>query len=1518
MGESQAIAAGAALSAFSHDAQHDRLMRLEFPYNDGPDRILLPNRLKAHEEVSRCFRFEVELLSDDAQIPLKAMMARMVTISLVRKDGSLRYFNGYVTEFRFLRTDGGFAFYHMVLEPWLAFAKLRKDNRSFHGKSAIELTELTFAHYRQADWNPVIVAEYPRMTCANQYDETDYNHLHRRWEELGLHYWYEHRADGHTLWLSDRSTLAQPIDPTGIDDSGEIPFRDKAGSLEEDGIREWSPVRRLGSGQTTLASFDYKNPVAQRSTAESLNNQGDVFPYEIYEDTGSYGFRTHDEGEQLAQQRMGERDANTQSFEARGNDRTAQPGRCFKLADHFSAELRVPKRGEPAQPSIRDRDYLILSVDHEASNNYQAGPGAPSNYENSFHCVRKDIQWRPGRHYNSQPCTYHGIQTAIVVGPAGAEIHTDGYGRVKVQFHWDRLGKYDENSSPWLRVMSPGAGVEFGLIRLPRVGEEVGVVFVNGNIDHPLILGVLYNYTHMPPWQLPEQQALSGLRSRELRAGEASGRGNHLVLDDTPGKIQAQLKSDHQCSQLSLGHITRIEDTSGRKDARGEGWEIATNAWGVARASQGMLITTETRPNAASHIKDMGETIKRLSTAADLQEQLVGLAQHYGAQEKQELQQEDTVKDLKSQSQGIQGCGTGKFKELAEPHLVVASPAGIELSSAQSTHIASSRHTAITSGKSLSIASTEGVFASIGKTFRLFVHKAGMKLIAAGGKVSVQAQEDDVEIIANKVLALLSESDWVTIRGKKGVRLQGANHMLEISDQTQFFTSSPVLFHGNLETLPSKSVAVEPNKKRQAFSLAPNANAVVETDRHLESSFAFNQIKQVAKNFTHAEFVMFLAPIFGYDIPAETYIKLYEGLKNGSLKQPTIKVMMSCHYPASFDNETREILVHRAAADRAAAGNDDSWELLTALLHEFGHYIDLVLRSDLAEKNPDGTSAIAPDAEGDEGAKFAYNIAFFDFCNSSSTPYASYRSPTFNGELKVDYHAVQQAIQKSQNEDAQRNEGKNGNIEFFGAGMGEHNQERPTSSFGHQSIEHALFEASIHFQGKNIIKQIYFGNWLRDYSQLLDPSIVRMPEAPRNFPAAFSRQELTELVDIFAEAEFVKSPEQKNIFKVTPSMLGVYRPVEHIDNPTNNSTNASDPHAIDKDFQPIASIEYTSIDPQKSMKRYIDSSAAYMSSEINKALTAGPGPEGYRHFGAALHVLEDYFAHSNFVELSLRKVGHVHVLPWTSSAPGKHSLPVVTGMFDSDDVIASTAGTIADILFKIEWKFKPTEPGERTKADRIILILLRAHSDPRVLKAYEYFLGGRDWLAEKPAFKYIEAIPFYTVGLISNIYNFVYSTLLHLVGNSVDDQQIVRAGDPNTNGSTNPTHSQLAKDHDNHPFHTLAAELAKEAVKKVGSAVAAHWWKGDATADPALIARGFLVHPFDTNWQDKLVADWAKRHPQEVKRGESATEWEALEKAHKKEILDSINSAKKANQESWDYINKNFTVLFNEKNQIKK
>ena len=176
----------AALSVFDLAAQERRLLRIDFPHGDGPaGAILLVNSLTAREELSRDFRCDAELLSDDAHIGLKSMMGRMVTISMVRDDGTLRHFNGYVGEFSLLRADGGFAWYRVVLQPWLAFARLRQDNVSFHGQSLMQLTETTFAHYEQRDWKTCLHGDDPQLSCANQHNETDYNHLHRRWEAIG-------------------------------------------------------------------------------------------------------------------------------------------------------------------------------------------------------------------------------------------------------------------------------------------------------------------------------------------------------------------------------------------------------------------------------------------------------------------------------------------------------------------------------------------------------------------------------------------------------------------------------------------------------------------------------------------------------------------------------------------------------------------------------------------------------------------------------------------------------------------------------------------------------------------------------------------------------------------------------------------------------------------------------------------------------------------------------------------------------------------------------------------------------------------------------------------------------------------------------------------------------------------------------------------------------------------------------------------------------------------------------------
>jgi len=787
------------------ERQHNRLLKLDFPKGDKPEgTILLANKLVAREGLSRDFHFKVEVLSDDARIRLKKMMGKMITISLVREDGSLRYFNGYVTEFRLVKADGGYAWYLMVLEPWLAFAKLRKNSAVFLEQTVIEITEKTFRQYRQKDWKLALYNEYEPISCAIQYQETDHNHLYRRWEDLGLHTWYEHRTDGHTLWIGDMTQMAEPVEPRGnVSVVDEIPFRRNAGSGEADGIHEWQAVRRAGSGSSTVGGFNYKHPRQQSQTRSSKNEQGDVPPFEVFENAGGYAFASFDASDKLAKRRIEEMDARTQFFEARGNDRTVQPGRSFRLGGHFSGGPQLVEPGEPAKPSIKRREYLILSAVHEATNNYQVGHDGESSFASTFTCMRKDIPWRPGRSFNSRTVVMAGVHTATVVGPPGSDINTDEYGRIKVQFHWDRESKHNESSSAWVRVASVWAGNDQGFMALPRIGQEVAIQWVAGNPDHPLIIGRVFNRDNLPPWKLDGQQALSGFRSRELTPGggnAASGRSNHLILDDTNGQIQAQLKSDHQHSQLSLGYITRIEDNRGRTDARGEGWELRTDGHGVARAAKGIIVTTEQRNRGKSHITDIEETLLRLADAKKIHEKL---AKDAIGQQSQEWGQQDDVADmLHIQNQSLAG-DSGNAAEVSAPHLVLASAAGLVTSTALSTHISSAEHIALTSQRDISVATGGSFFASVADTLRLFVKHAGMKICAAAGNISILAKQDDIEIIAAKVLSIISEKDWIEIKGKKGIRLHGATSMLEISNSVQFFTASPTLFHGNLETLPS-------------------------------------------------------------------------------------------------------------------------------------------------------------------------------------------------------------------------------------------------------------------------------------------------------------------------------------------------------------------------------------------------------------------------------------------------------------------------------------------------------------------------------------------------------------------------------------------------------------------------------------------------------------------------------------------------------------------------------------------
>ena len=1169
-------------------------------------------------------------------------------------------------------------------------------------------------------------------------------------------------------------------------------------------------------------------------------------------------------------------------------------------------------------------------------------------------------------------------------GPGAGEIHCDALGRVRIRFHWQdnadatcwvrvaqrsagggmgsqflpRIGQevlvqFIENDIDRPIIVGAlynGQG-EGGTMPTPggQAAQAMDGLFAPAHDHGPSAQGNLAG-GHSPVWHGAaaasgdhrNTAAQWGVRSKEFGGGGY----NQLLFDDTDSQGRIQLRTTQSATELNLGHLLHGADNF-RGSLRGQGAELRSDAYGAVRGGSGLLVSTYKLAHSASQREPAGDNtagiamLKQAVALADtfndsaLRHGTVPLAAHVGAPEGKGSRlsaQEAPLRALQTAVSGMvdsagfskardaagkrtTATGADKLPHSADPVVAISAKEGLALSAARDLQFANGEVAAFSSGKDTQLSSgaqmrihSNQAIGMLGGAVGPGEQGLGIQLVAARDNLVSQAQAGEMKVQARDDVNIKSSNahiDWASAKKISLSTAGGANITIDGGNIT-------VQCPGKLQIKAGKKNFTGAAERHYSLPVMPVTVPAVVVGRKLESTFALDQLATLAQNSSKVEFVFMMVPIFGYDLPAKSYIKLYDALRSGSVKNPDIKLMDGCHYPAEFDNETRKIHVHKAAAERAAKSRGDSWELVAALLHEFGHYIDLILRKDFTPKDE-----VTADAGGEEGARFAYQVAFYDFTGSSETAYADYSGPGYSGPLKANYAVVRAEILKRQGKDAQSREGKEGSTEQFGAGMGEHHKEHPSSSFGHQSIESVLERAGFN---ENLRKRIYFGNWLRDFSQMVDPAIVRKPGAPKSFPEKISRAHLTRLVDVLAESEFVDRPAEKAIYTVTERNLGVYRPVEHIDNPTSHSQNAPNPKDIDPDFQSPPTKQDVAIDPVKSMKHYIAASRTYMCEQLEKAVAAGPSNQGCIHFGAALHVLEDYFAHSNFIELSLRKVGFKDVLPWTSPAAGKHAYPVVTGMFDKDDVIASTAGLIAETLFKVQWEFKASKPYERTKADKIILILLEEHRDRRMLEGYKAYLAARDKWASIPGHQYAEGALHYTLGMVGNVFNWVYSTLIVLIGNSIDEEQVVRMGDPNKNGSTDPTHSQLAKDHDNHPFHILAAHLARHAVLEVGRSMAQQWFGTPnlgSISSPSAVAAAFLCHPEECTWQDSIVRSWGTANPKAVARGASATEWEALEKAHKKEVMDQIERMSSASKRSWKYVNKYYEDLFGSKETVK-
>ncbi|WIX32094.1 type VI secretion system tip protein TssI/VgrG [Salinicola sp. JS01] len=555
-------------------SQSQRLLQLDLPGAPGGV-ALIPHRLVGEERVCEPFAYTLDCISQQNDIELKTLMAQPARLSILQADGSYRPLHGLVYDAALLGEDGGVSYYQLTLVPWLRMLELGRDNRIFQNASVVDILTDVFADFPPAAgrWRFDLRRDYPTRSYCVQYRESDLNFISRITEEEGLWYYIEQSDDGHCVVFTDDTDTTAPVSPQAIR------FHRQDATETEDALTHWGGTRTQQPTRVSLGSFDYKQPaLAKRTGLGTINDQGNLPPRELYDYAGEYYYRGVERGERLAENRLEALESQAKRFHGAGGARQLQAGRWFELTQHplhdaggeaertflllgvivhaenvlpVSAHLKtLPGSLQPRLDAARRAhgiDDPEASTGDDTTDVRRVGTG--------HFLVDLEAQRRsqPYRHPLTHPRpVIGGPQTATVVGPEGEEIHTDEWGRVKVQFHWDRQGQHDEQSSCWLRVASSSAGAGHGYIRLPRVGEEVLTEFLEGDPDRPLITGSLYNGQNSHPWGLPDSKTCSGFRSKTYQ-----GSGfNALRFDDQTDQEQIWLHAQKNFDLLTLNDRT--------------------------------------------------------------------------------------------------------------------------------------------------------------------------------------------------------------------------------------------------------------------------------------------------------------------------------------------------------------------------------------------------------------------------------------------------------------------------------------------------------------------------------------------------------------------------------------------------------------------------------------------------------------------------------------------------------------------------------------------------------------------------------------------------------------------------------------------------------------------------------------------------------------------------------------------------------------------------------------------------
>ncbi|EEZ5942366.1 type VI secretion system tip protein VgrG, partial [Escherichia coli] len=494
-----------------------------------PDGMLLFASLGGTETVGELFTYSIKLKTPDilnldyvspaANLQLKPMVGKDLCVNIELDGGGKRYISGLVTAARVVGHQGRSVVYELRLEPWLKTLTHTSDYKAFQNKNVVNILDEVLDEY---PW-PVekrLVENYPTRAWQVQYGETDFDFIQRLMQEWGIYWWFEHNENSHTLVLADAINVHK-----ACADSPLVCYYQKGLKLDKEFIHTITANESLRSGQWVLNDFDFMKPRSLLKSTVANPRETGLAEYEHYEWPGDYF--TKSEGEMLTRIRMEEQRSPGSRVQGSGNIRTLMTGFTFTLENYPTAEV--------------NREYLLVQTTLFIQDNAQhSGQEQHFSYSTSFELHPTSEVYRPQRTL-SKPHT-KGPQSAIVTGPAGQEIWTDKYGRVKVQFGWDRYGKNDENSSCWVRVSYPWAGKGFGMIQIPRIGQEVLVDFKNGDPDLPIIVGRTYNQDTMPPWGLPGAATQIGFYSHTIGGGPTNA--NALRFEDKPGGEEVWLHAE--------------------------------------------------------------------------------------------------------------------------------------------------------------------------------------------------------------------------------------------------------------------------------------------------------------------------------------------------------------------------------------------------------------------------------------------------------------------------------------------------------------------------------------------------------------------------------------------------------------------------------------------------------------------------------------------------------------------------------------------------------------------------------------------------------------------------------------------------------------------------------------------------------------------------------------------------------------------------------------------------------------